>query len=182
MENQGSCLTPFERKLLLKSLQTNLRSEYSRRIRIMLLADEGLTQAQICAELSCSHETARYWMAMARNGQAHHWQGNPIGRPETVNEVYLERLQSLVRQSPRELGYPFRRWTAQWLGKHLAQELGIEISDRHINRLLKKLGLSTRSASLQENKATEAGITIQDLPAQAAPQFFPPLDLMQIHR
>ena len=42
-------------------------------------------------------------------------------------------------------GFSFQRWTANWLSKHLAKELGIEISDRHIKRLLKQLGLSTRS-------------------------------------
>jgi hypothetical protein len=38
---QGQYLTPFQRKLLLKSLQAELRPEYRRRIEIMLLADSG---------------------------------------------------------------------------------------------------------------------------------------------
>jgi len=57
-----------------------------------------------------------------------------------VNDQYLERLKELVSHSPRDYGYPFQRWTAQWLSKHL-KEFGIEVSDRHINRLL-KVGLS----------------------------------------
>jgi len=40
---------------------------------------------------------------------------------------YLGRLKELVSHSPREYGYPFQRWTAQWLGKHLAKELGIKV-------------------------------------------------------
>jgi hypothetical protein len=51
VEKQGQCLTPFQRKLLLKSLQTDLRPEYRRRIEIMLLADTGQSQAQICKAL-----------------------------------------------------------------------------------------------------------------------------------
>ncbi|NJO95947.1 MAG: helix-turn-helix domain-containing protein [Pleurocapsa sp. CRU_1_2] len=104
----------------------------------MLLADSGHSQAEICQTLNCSNETARYWIYTARIGQAHNWHELSIGRPKRVNEEYLNRLEELVNQSPRDCGYPFTRWTAKWLGKHLAKELNIEIGERHINRLLKR--------------------------------------------
>lgn len=154
-KDQGKFLTPFQKKLLLKKLQDNLRPEYRRRIEIMLLADSGQSQAQICANLNCSHETARYWIYMAKTGQAHKWDTAAVGRPKTIDEGYLERLKELVDRSPRECGYSFERWTAQWLSKHLAREFEIEISDRHINRLLKKMGLSTRSQSSKTAKTEE---------------------------
>ena len=69
---------------------------------------------------------------------------NPVGRPPVVTDDYLERLQRLVQTSPKTWGYSFRRWTAQKLKIHLARETGVDISARHVNRLLKKLGLSTR--------------------------------------
>lgn len=144
MANQGQCLSVKERKFLHQILQTEIRAEYRRRIEIMLLADQGLSQAQICAAVGCSAETARYWSAMAQTGQAHNWDTQPMGRPKTVNQEYLERLEELVSHSPSKYGYSFRRWTAQWLGKHLAKELDIELSDCHVNRLLKQMGLSTR--------------------------------------
>ena len=145
METLGQCLTPFQRKLLLKSLQGDLRPEYRRRLEIMLLADTGQSQTQICKALGCSQETARYWISMAHSGQAHRWNDCQMGRPKTVNEQYLERLKELANHSPREYGYSFQRWTAHWLGKHLAKELGINFSACHINRLLKQMGLSTRT-------------------------------------
>lgn len=67
-----------------------------------------------------------------------------FGRPKTVNQQYCDRLKQLVSHSPRKYGYGFRHWTAQWLAKHLAKELGITVSSCHINRLLKQMGLSTR--------------------------------------
>ena len=152
MENQGQCLSPCQRKFLHKSLQTEIREEYRRRIEIMLLADGGQSQAQICQIVGCSSETARYWSAIAQSGQAHNWDTQPMGRPKTVNEKYLERLKELVSHSPCKYGYPFQRWTAQWLGKHLVKELDIEISHCHINRLLKQMGLSTRSRAVSETK------------------------------
>jgi putative transposase len=168
VDSPDHLLTSFQRKLLLKQLKTEQRSEYRRRIEIMLLADAGDSQTQICEKLGCSQETARQWIGIAREGKAHLWNERPIGRPHTVNDQYLKRLQELVTHNPRDYGYPFRRWTAGWLSKHLADELGIEISDRHVNRLLKKMGLCTRSHPSQggideitKDKAVE--IAIHDL-------------------
>ena len=150
MEKQSQYLTFFQRKILQKSLQTDLRPEYRRRIEIMLLADEGFSQAQICKALQCSQETARHWMMMMQTGQANRWNDRPMGRPKKINEQYLVRLKELVSSSPREYGYSFDRWTAQWLSRHIAKELEIEISACHVNRLLKKMGLSTRSKPVNE--------------------------------
>jgi transposase len=174
-KEQSHFLTAFQRKLLLENMQADLRPEYRRRIEIMLLADLGYSQAQICEEVGCSQEMARYWTAMAQVGQAHNWQDRPIGRPKTINTEYLERLQELVSHSPREYGYSFRSWTAGWLSKHLAQEFGIKVSDRHINRLLQKLGLSLRQKCSKAENATDlsgsknGGITISDLQSASTP-------------
>ena len=183
MENQSLYLTPFQRKLLLKSLEIDLRPEYRRRIEIMLLADAGQSQTQICKALGCSQEAARYWIAIASSGNAHHWSDRPLGRPKAVNEQYLARLKELASHSPREYGYPFERWTGQWLSKHLAKELGIKVSSCHINRLLKEMGLSTRPRihttenyfSHQQN----SGITIGDLSSHAEPSFLWQFSLMK---
>lgn len=167
-------LTPFQRELLLKKMQDDLRPEYRRRIEIMLLADLGYSQTRICTVLGCSQEMARYWIAKAQAGQAHNWNDRPIGRPKTVNDQYLERLKELVNHKPQEYGYSFRSWTAEWLSKHLAKEFGIEVSDRHINRMLKKLGLSSRRRSEEAEKvidlsgSKESGITIRDLQSSSS--------------
>jgi transposase len=163
VEKPGQYLTPFQHKLLLKSLETDLRPEYRRRIEIMLLADEGKSQTEICTTLKCSPEMARSWMDMAQTGRAHLWKDRPPGRPKTINEEYLARLRELVSHSPREYDYPFGRWTAQWLSKHLAKELGIKVSDCHINRLLKQMGLSTRSKPTTEEASSKSNLAIRDL-------------------
>jgi transposase len=138
-------LTLFERQQLEKSLAQKIPDRYRQRIEIMLLADEGKTQAEICQTLGCCPGTARHWILIARSGQAPNWQNDKIGRPKIINDRYLQRLRELATQSPKTFGYPFRRWTARWLSRHLAEELEIEVSDRHVNRLLKEMGLSTRS-------------------------------------
>ena len=143
----------------------------------------GQSQAQICSALGCSQETARYWMAMTKTGQAHNWNDQPIGRPKTVNDQYVARLKELVNHSPKEYGYPFRQWTAQWLRKHLAKELGIKVSSCHINRLLKEMGLSTRprihTTEKYSSQQQDSGITIGDLSPHVEPSFLWQFSLMK---
>ncbi|MEH2237042.1 helix-turn-helix domain-containing protein [Nostoc sp.] len=170
----GKCLTSFQRKLLIENFHKNLPESYRQRIEIMLLADEGKTQRSICQTLKCCPATASHWMHIARTGMAHLWQDCPVGRPKAINDQYLERLKELISSSPRDHGYVFRRWTTNWLGKHLAKEFGIEVSDRHINRLLKQMGLSTlpKSSNSETNsneQAKRSKILISDLKSTTIP-------------
>ncbi|WP_448268149.1 helix-turn-helix domain-containing protein [Nostoc sp. DSM 114159] len=175
----GKFLTAFQRKMLQKSLQDDLPESYRQRIEIMLLADQGKSQTEICQTLGCCPATARHWMHIVRSGMAHQWQESAIGRPKVVNEEYLERLKELVIHSPRDYGYPFGRWTAQWLSKHLEKELGISIGDRNINLLLKKMGLSTRRKCETVDKVSDSSrIAIRDLESSFEPNVLCSLNLI----
>lgn len=161
-------LSSFQRKLLQENLEKELDNKYRQRIEIMLLADEGKSQTEICQLLGCCQATARHWIMMAKSDQAHRWNDRKIGRPKRINEAYLQRLKELVNHSPREYGYSFRRWTAEWLSRHLAKEFDIKVSDRYINQLLKQMGLSTKTkAQKSENSHLTSSDTntllIQDL-------------------
>jgi transposase len=164
----GQYLTKFQRQLLEKHLEGERIPEYRQRIEIMLLADEGKTQTQICRTLSCSPLTARHWIFMAKSGQAHNWQLQPIGRPKTVTADYLDRLKELMSASPKDLGYPFSRWTGQWLSKHLSQEFNIGVSARHINRLIEEIEVEVRSVNNIKDRQPQISkshhLVIADLP------------------
>ncbi len=161
-KTQSQHLTKFQRQLLEKHLQTEGVAEYRQRIEIMLLTDDGQTQTQICRSLGCSPLTARHWIFMAKSGYAHHWQEQPIGRPKTVNDDYLKRLQELVSKSPKDFGYSFPRWTGQWLGKHLFQEFNIEVSSRHVNRLIKEISSGAEDLR-QQRQVGSHQLAINDL-------------------
>ncbi|QLE54425.1 helix-turn-helix domain-containing protein [Nostoc sp. TCL26-01] len=183
---QEQILTTFQRKLLQKSLQEDLPNQYRQRIQIMLLADQGKSQVEICQTLKCCAATVRHWTHIARTGMAHQWQDCPIGRPKTANDVYSERLKELISHSPRDYGYCFRRWTVNWLSKHLAKELGIEVSDRQIKRLLKQMGLSTipKQNQISTEKTKNSQILIHDLKSEniADDHGFVPINLATLGR
>lgn len=96
------------------------------------------------------------------------WDIPTLGRTTTVTEQYLERLRELVNDSPQSYGYPRMRWTGQLLKRHLARELEIEISDRHINRLLQQMGLSVRQRRQQAAKLN-AQLNPENLGANTTP-------------
>ena len=165
MNEQEPQLVKLLNKLLPEKLPADITPEARRRLEIILRTQLGQSQSKICREVGCSKETARYWMIVAQTGAISSWSENRVGRPRVVNDLYLESLRELVSHSPQKYGYGFKRWTAGWLSKHLAKELGIVISDRHVNRLLKQMGLSTRGNSSLGNGQTgkKTTITIQDL-------------------
>jgi transposase len=164
----GNFLTDSEREMLLESLQEDCPESQRQRIQIMLLADEGITQAEICQILGCCPATARHWIHIARQGMVHQWQDCPIGRPKSFKEEYLIRLKELLNSNPRNYGYASQHWTLNCLQKHLCEEFGFKVSDRHFKRLLKQMGLSTRRKSSHNGQnspksAAEPKIAIADL-------------------
>jgi transposase len=182
---ENKFLTPEQHKDLLKNLTANLPPEYRRRLEIMLLADMGKSQTEICKILGCSQEMARYWITITKAGLVEEWQQKPIGRPKTVNQQYIARLKELLSHSPRKYGYAFSNWTSQWLSKHLATEFGIEISNRHINRLLKEMGLATQTRRTSKKINTEDkkanSVRICDLQAHEDSHLYQSFNLIQIN-
>jgi transposase len=167
----GKYLTSFQRKLLKKQLEKSereLSENLRKRIEIMLYADEGKSQTEICQILKCSAATARTWIFKAQSGMAHQWQEHPRGRPAVIKEEHLERLRELVTIDPRELGECFDEWTGYSLSRRLEREFGIKVSKNHINRLLKQYNLAASNNSNLEDRLArhqvERRILIQDLP------------------
>jgi transposase len=156
----GQFLTELQTQALEAALNGRLAPEYRQRIEIMLLTNAGRTQAQICRQVGCSPLTARHWMLVAKTSQSHLWQEQPIGRPKTVSDKYLARLLEVAQLPPQQFGYAFSRWTGDWLSRHLEGEMGVKISARHINRLLKEAAASNQIGT---NKSERNKMQIEDL-------------------
>jgi transposase len=158
-------LNDFQSKQLQKALKNQSLSLRNKlRIEIMLHFDAGKTQKEICKTLHCSPATARQWIQVAKGGQAHRWQDFCAdGRPPKVSVVYRERLLELVKyHSPKDFKFAFSKWTAKALQQQLMKEFDVEVSPRHINRVLNTAGLSSRDLASQEN-LSKARIKIEDL-------------------
>jgi transposase len=166
----GRYLTSFQRKFLQKNLEkpeSELPQQLRKRLQIMLYADEGKSQTEICQLLKCSSATARTWILKAKSGMAHQWEDHPVGRPKIIQEEHLARLLELINLNPRDLGERFDEWTGYSLSRRLEKEFGIKVSNQHINRLLRQShSFDPSSRFLEEMPDSEAKvrISIQDLP------------------
>lgn len=166
MDKQVKQITNLLLEIAPEALPENLEPIHRRRLEIAIRTHLGQSQAEICSALGCSKDTARHWMTIAKTEGLNSWYSKPVGRPKRVDDAYKQRLRELVTSSPQQHGYAFKRWTAGWLGKHLAKEMGIEVSDRHVNRLLKQMGLSTRKSTSDDGYQPEIkgqSIVIKDL-------------------
>jgi transposase len=136
----GKYLSPCQRQELSEIVkETSLPEIDRKRIQIILFADEGKSQAEICKLLDCTAATASKWILIAESGAIDRWQKYRRGRPPKVDQPYLDRLKELISKSPRDFGYSFNRWSGVWLARHLEKEFGIELTPTHINRLRKQL-------------------------------------------
>ncbi|MEN9521586.1 MAG: hypothetical protein RLZZ381_4174 [Cyanobacteriota bacterium] len=164
---KNQCLSDFQRKQLQKLLQDQNLSEVNYRcINIMLLADQGKSQAEICQIIGCSTATASRWILLAKSGKAHQWREHLRGRPKKINDEYLERLYELLTENPCDYGYDYDRWSGQRLSKQLKRELGIKVSGQHINRLLKEMSEKEKKSDEQAIKPpSNSRLIIQDLPS-----------------
>jgi transposase len=140
-------LSDFQKKRLEQELSTpDLSSRDKMRIQIMLLYGQGKSQKQICDFLNCAPVTARTWIHIVKSEQAHRWRDFcQDGRPKMIEDHHRDRLIELFKQRPKEVGYPFKKWTSVALQKQLLKEFEIEVSARHINRVLNEAGFSTRT-------------------------------------
>jgi transposase len=141
-------LNEFQRKRLQRSLGCpDLSTRNHLRLQIILMIGEGKSQKEICQTLHCSPATVRPWIQVVKAGQVHRWEEFcQDGRPKTLTEQHRKRLSEWVRyHSPKDFRFAFDRWTAKPLQQMLLKEFGIEISTRHINRILRELGVARRS-------------------------------------
>jgi transposase len=172
-------LAEFQKKFLEKeSKKQDLSERDKKRIAIMIQCTEGKTQKEICEVVKCAPATARHWMQVAKEGKAHRWREfRQDGRPLKIDVHHLNRLIDLLNQRPKDVGFRLlEEWTTKALQKQLLREFGTKVSERHINRVLKKAGYSIRSKSKAEsdqaNSFRQSKVVIQDLHDSMNSKFF----------
>ena len=123
--------------------------QLARRSRIILLAAEGLNNAQIAGQLSVNLNTVRRWRQRWIGLQAANLEDLSIeerlndvprpGAPVRITPEQVCQIVSLACEAPSQSGRPISQWT----GREIADEVvkrGIveQISPRHAARLLER--------------------------------------------
>ena len=153
-----NCMRPlYVRKLTTEEIETltqGLRSPSAftvRRSQILLISHERQKPQAIAQSLHCSDQTVRVAIhafnqeglgSLAEKSHARHDQ-SPM-----IDESSCERLQELVRLSPRTFGYETSVWTRPLLAQQLHQEghTTSEVGVTSISNALARVGISWRRA------------------------------------
>jgi transposase len=132
-------LQPEQKQKLQKALREEDNASIRERILILLLLNDGKTQAQISDLIGCSLRTVSYWCI---HGDADNLDSLKDRRMEgnyrKATDEYIKILLETVDKNPQEMGYEFGRWTAKRLATYLTEQTGIELSSSQVTNILKK--------------------------------------------
>lgn len=132
-------LHPETVKKLQKALKEEENGEIRERILMLLLINDGRTQANIAEFIGCSINTVSYWCV---HGDPENLESLKDERMKVnhkkVTDEYVKILFKTIESEPKELGYEFGRWTAARLATYLEKVTGIKLSGSQVRRILKQ--------------------------------------------
>ncbi len=143
---------------LQKALKEEENGDIRERILILLLLNDGKTQAKIAEFLGCSVNKVSYWCVQGDPNNLESLRDKRMkGNHRKATDEYVEILLKTIDSEPQELGYEFGRWTAQRLATYLEIPTGIKLSGSQIRRILqqKKYVYLWAKYSLDSNKEPE---------------------------
>lgn len=130
-------LTSEQINKLQLALKAEKSGEIRERILILLLLNDGKTQAKIAEFLGCSINKVSYWCVHGDPDNLESLKDERMkGNQRKATDKYIEILLETIEKSPQELGYEFGRWTAQRLATYLENITGIKLSGSQVRRIL----------------------------------------------
>lgn len=115
------------------------------RLHSLLLVSTGRSCYEVAKAFGDDPRTVERWV---REFQQHGIDGlkdRPHrGRPCALTDADMSQLSIAVEAAPRELGYASDLWSHQLLRQEVLRRCGLELSVRHCQRLLTRLGMSVR--------------------------------------
>lgn len=134
-------LSRAERKAIRKLRKRAPNVDVYRRTQAVHFSSEGLKVQQIAEIVGRSRVSVTRWLhEFDKNGLLALWPGKSTGRPPKADADFQAALIEAVEQNPRDLGYPFTRWSADLLTEHLRRKLHVDISCSTVYKSLKRLG------------------------------------------
>lgn len=126
-----------------EKLQRELKDEDNgdirERILMLLLLNDGKTQAEIAKFLGCSVNKVCYWSVHGDPDNLESLKDERMeGNHRKATQKYIEILLETVDKEPQEFGYEFGRWTGERLATYLEKITGIKLSGSQVRRILER--------------------------------------------
>lgn len=117
----------------------------ARRIHAILLNHDGLSSGDIAQVLDAPRSKVSQWLSQYEQfGFEALLEGQRSGRPTELSADQRQQLDDIVESGPRAYGFLSGVWNAPMIGRVVAEEFDIHYTDRHVRRLLHRLGFSVQ--------------------------------------
>ncbi len=124
---------------LQKALKEEKNGQVRERILMLLLLNDGKTQAKIAEFLGCSLNKVSYWCVHGDPDNLESLKDERMkGNHKKATDKYIEILLKTVAKEPEALGYKFGRWTSENLAIYLEIMTGIQLSGSQVRRILER--------------------------------------------
>jgi len=134
-------LSRSERAQIRKLRKRPPNLEVYRRAQAVHFSSQGRKVHQIAEIVSCSRQTVSRWLhEFTAQGLPALWPGKSTGRPPKADAEFQAALAEAVEQNPRDLGYPFTRWSVDLLTEYLRRQTHVCVSCSTVYHTLKRLG------------------------------------------
>jgi len=134
-------LTRVERAAVRKLRKKPPNLAVYRRAQAIHFSSQRLKAQRIAEIVSRSPLTVTRWIHQFNDqGLPALWPGKSTGRPPKADADFQAALAQTVDQNPRDLGYPFTRWSVDLLTEHMRRATHIDVSWSTVYHTLKRLG------------------------------------------
>lgn len=138
-------LTKQQKKMLNSSMKSTRKKDEYRKYLAVLRKSEGRTYQEIAKEYEISIRSVQRWIATyIREGIDGLKNKKPSGAKSRITDVDKEIILSVLFNDPNIFGYLRNTWSLRSLARCLTDELGIQISFRHLQRITKDMGIDVR--------------------------------------
>jgi transposase len=144
-------------------------SDQARRLLAVALVLEGATRTEAARITGMERQTLRDWVMRYNDEGVEGLCDRPrSGRPSQLTPAQLSELAQLVEDGPDVDVHGVVRWRCVDLQAQIKERFGVEVSERHVGRLLKRLSfthLSVRPRHPEADEAAQAAFKKTSLPS-----------------
>ncbi len=134
-------LTPGERRRLRGLFRDPPNPRVHERALTIRLASAGRSPSEIVEVVGRSRTSIWRWIKdFNARGMGSLFMGTSPGAPPKADEEVRGALAQAVEANPRELEYPFTRWSAALLAEHIHRSVHVRLSMDTIRRVLHRMG------------------------------------------
>lgn len=143
-------LTTAQKNGILRMMKNTSDKKHYRRLLAVIQKSNGRTFEDIAQEHGVSIRTVQRWIsAYLQTGTKGLEIEKPGGTKSRITDENREIILSVLFNDPNIFGYIRNTWSLRSLAKCLTQELDIPISFRHLQRILKDMGIRCKRPKLE---------------------------------